>query len=625
MTASAGTPGRGDIPPGIQSLVELASVWYWETDAQHRFTAVVTPEYDRGRPFATHLGRCRWELPGATALGGSWYEHRATMDQHRPFHDFRYFVRPPAHAPRYVSSSGAPVFSPDGRFIGYRGTSRDITDQWVAREQLREAQMLLRVAARLSRVWAWSMDVATRTLTWSEQRGGNGSDLAWHALPADEALRIYAPGSARALVAAYDACVTQGTPIELELEAVVAREPRWIHLSAVAVRAGDGRVVRVQGAYQDVTATKRASEAHRLLASRLASTLESLPFGFGTVDRHWYITFVNAAAEQILRRPRETLVGRLLWEAFPGLEHTVFGESYQHAMRERVVEEFEGYFEPLTLWAHVRAFPSEDGIAITFSDVSRTWQAQQEVARLNAELEQRVALRTAQLEAAYKDLETFAYTVAHDLRAPLAAITGYSRALAASGEQQLGTKSSHYLERIQAAAQRLDQMTEAILSLSKFNRVQPRSRPIDLAEIARGCLAMLQESQPHRSVELRIADTLPAQGDPALLHVVMDNLLSNAWKYTGPSQYPVIEVNCQCGDEVVYFVRDNGVGFDPAEAARLFEPFSRMHGAEFEGTGIGLATVHRLVSRHGGRVWAQAAPGQGATFFFTLPGEPAPG
>jgi PAS domain S-box-containing protein len=621
MTAMREPRGRGEQPPAIESIVELASVWYWETDADHRYTAIVAPQHDRDRPISRYIGCPRWDLPGAVALNTTWEAHRAMLDAHLPFRDLQYFVEPPGHAARYVASSGEPVFKADGAFVGYRGTSRDITQQWLAGQRLGEAEALLKLAAKLSRMGAWSAEAATGQLTWSEEISDGPKLARWKTAAMSDMLAIFAPESRQRLEAAFRECAANGTPFELEAQAVVDGEPRWIGLSGVAARDAAGAIVRVQGAFQDVTVSKTASERHRLAAQRLAHTLDSLPFGFGTVDGEWRITFANPMAEHILGRSRESLLGLRLWDALPGLEDTPFGECYKRAMSQRTLEEFEGHYAPLDIWTRVRAFPFEDGIAITFSDVTKAWQAQQEVARLNQELEQRVTRRTAQLEAASKDLEAFAYTVAHDLRAPLAAIAGYSKALAQSAEQQLGTRSAHYVDRIQAAAQRLDAMTDAILSLSKLNRVQLRQRPVDLAEVARHCIAMLQESEPQRRVDWRVPASLPAQGDPALLQVVMNNLLANAWKYTGQRVHPVIEVGSEGGadNETVYFVRDNGIGFDPAEATRLFEPFCRLHDAAFEGTGIGLATVHRLVTRHGGRVWASAAPNAGATFHFTLP------
>ena len=620
MTAIREPPGRAEPPPAIESIVELASVWYWETDADHRYSSIVAPQHDRDRPIERYVGCPRWALPGAVALNTTWQAHRATLDAHLPFRDLQYFVAPPGHAARYVASSGDPVFAADGTFVGYRGTSRDITQQRLAQQRLGEAEALLRLAAKLSRMGAWSIDPATGQLTWSEEISEEPKLARWKTVDMLDMLAIFAPESRRRLEAAFRDCATHGTPFELELQALVAGETRWICLSGVAARDAAGAIARVQGAFQDITASKTAAERDRLLAQRLAHTLDSLPFGFGTVDRDWRITSMNPLAVQIVGRSRDSLLGVRLWDALPGLEDTPFGECHKRAMSRRTLEEFEGYYAPLDIWTSVRAFPFEDGIAITVADVTRAWQAQQEVARLNQELEQRVARRTAQLEAASRDLEAFAYTVAHDLRAPLAAIAGYSNALAQSSEQRLGARSAHYVERIQAAAQRLDDMTEAILSLSKLNRVQLRRRPIDLAEVARHCIAMLQESEPQRHVEWRVPPTLPAQGDPALLQVVMNNLLANAWKYTGQCTQPVIEVGSEpgAGNETVYFVRDNGIGFDPAEATRLFEPFCRLHGAAFEGTGIGLATVHRLVTRHGGRIWVRAAPDAGATFHFTL-------
>jgi PAS domain S-box-containing protein len=264
-------------------------------------------------------------------------------------------------------------------------------------------------------------------------------------------------------------------------------------------------------------------------------------------------------------------------------------------------------------------------------------QAEEELQRLNQELEQRVRQRTAQLESANKELEVLAYSVAHDLRAPLRSLDGFSQALLEDYADELDAQGQDYLRRVRTASQRLGRLIDGLLHMCQVARSEIRRERVDLSALARLIAAELQKTQPERQVTFVIADGLVTYGDARLLHVALDSLLGNAWKFTSKHPRARIEFGLTEHDgQPVYFVRDDGAGFDMAYAAKLFGAFQRLHGtAEFEGTGIGLAAVQRIVHRHGGRIWAEGAVEQGATFYFTLcqdkelhlgiPGHPAGG
>jgi two-component system sensor histidine kinase/response regulator len=220
------------------------------------------------------------------------------------------------------------------------------------------------------------------------------------------------------------------------------------------------------------------------------------------------------------------------------------------------------------------------------------------------------------------DLEAFNYSVSHDLRAPLRSLDGFSAVLLEDYADVLDDKGREHLGRIRAAAGRMGELIEDLLELSKVSRAPVRRLPVDLAPLVETVVKELREREPERAVEVVVPPTLEARGDARLLQIVLENLLRNAWKFTRERPSARIEVGVTNGAETVYFVKDDGVGFDPAFADRLFQPFQRLHGAaEFEGTGIGLAIVSRIIGGHGGRIWAQASRGGGAQFSFTL--EPA--
>jgi light-regulated signal transduction histidine kinase (bacteriophytochrome) len=243
-------------------------------------------------------------------------------------------------------------------------------------------------------------------------------------------------------------------------------------------------------------------------------------------------------------------------------------------------------------------------------------EANAQLSAVNENLQQ----AKAATEAANRELEAFSYSVAHDLRAPLRSIDGFSQALLEDWADLLDDNGKLHLRYLREAAQDMAALIDGLLGLSRVTRSELRREAVDLSEIARTSLAQLKRTAPDRAVETSVADGLVVQGDPRLLRGLLENLLGNAWKFTRNCAVAKIEVGTAPNDgQRSYFVRDNGAGFDMAYAGKLFGPFQRLHSAsEFEGTGIGLATVQRIVSRHGGRVWAEGAPGRGATFYFTF-------
>ncbi len=260
-------------------------------------------------------------------------------------------------------------------------------------------------------------------------------------------------------------------------------------------------------------------------------------------------------------------------------------------------------------------------IVCNFHDVTERWKAQEAILALNTELEQRVQERTAALEAANKELESFAYSVSHDLRAPLRSIQGFSQILLEDYAARLDAQALNYLTRVRDGGQWMSQLIDDLLKLSRLSRGPLNRATVNLSALAAQIVESLRARQPERAVEFIIAPDVTAQADPNLIRVVLDNLIENAWKYTGRHDDARIEFGTGEQDgQPVYFVRDDGAGFDMAYSDKLFGVFQRLHGqAEFDGNGIGLASVQRIISRHGGRVWAESAVERGAAFFFTLP------
>lgn len=375
----------------------------------------------------------------------------------------------------------------------------------------------------------------------------------------------------------------------------------------------------------------RAADALRQSAQRLSLHFYQTPLGVIEWDLEFRVTRWNPAAERIFGFTEEEARGRTAAELIVPAAVRPHVDRVWRALLERkggtrstnenVTKDgrtivCEWYNTPL-----VDATGQVIGVTSQVEDITKERQAAEEIRQLNAALEQRVRERTAELEAANKELEAFSYSVSHDLRAPLRAIDAFSHALLEDCGAQLNETGHAHLQRVFAATQRMARLIDALLKLSRVARAELNKEDLNLSELARRVVDELRQAQPDRSVEVVIAPEMRARADAALLTVVLENLLGNAWKFTGKTAAPRIEFGQTTAADgtAVYFVRDNGAGFDMAQVGKLFGAFQRLHNAsEFPGEGIGLATVQRIIQRHRGRVWAEGSPGQGATFYFTL-------
>ncbi len=402
-------------------------------------------------------------------------------------------------------------------------------------------------------------------------------------------------------------------------------------------RGDDGQPMAVIELNSDISDRKRAEEELAHLTALLERTQEITKTGGWEYD---LLTGTATWTDEVYR-----VVGLHRASHPPEPAQAIAGydaESAQiiEAAFRRLVAEAEPWDLELGLlrgdgqriWVRVIGRPAtEDGRVVrvsgTISDVTDRRRAEEEIRTLNAELEQRVAARTAELEQVNQELETFAYSVSHDLRAPLRAIDGFSKALLDDYAERLGEGGQRYLERVRAGVARMGTLIEELLELSRLSRQHFERVPINMSEVAREVVAELTTADPDRRVEVEIQDGLVAEADPELVRTALVNLFTNAFQFTARTERPRVRFGMLEHDGVpVYFVADNGAGFDMAHAIGLFRPFHRLHReSEFPGTGIGLATVVRAVHRHDGVIWAQAAVNQGATFHFTLtPGAQPP-
>ena len=500
----------------FRSLTSLSSDWYWETDAQFRFTKLSGGMSDQVRlAIGEHIGKTRWEIDHSGKNTEVWAQHRAQLERHETFRNFEY-VREEKDGKRLaLSISGEPIVDASGKFTGYRGVGTDIT------------------------------------------------------------------------------------------------------------------------------ARKETEAALRLSESRFRTVVGALAEGVVLRDADGYIVDCNASAERILGRSLAQMKGQKAmaseWQMLredgsfmPEEERpSVVALRTGLPQSNRVVcyQKPDGSF----LWTLVNvqplfdgADPTPTGFVSSLTDISQRKRAEMEIVRLNVDLENRVSRRTAQLEMANRELEAFSYSVAHDLRSPLSTIDGYCALLEKTVPAESLERARTYLVRIRGGVRRMGELTDGLLSLAQLSRTSLNWDAVDLSAEASKVLRQWSENDPARVVAVSVEPGMVVRADPSLLRQVLENLIANAWKFTSKKPQAKISVGREIGtdQQVTYFVRDTGAGFDMTYADKLFGTFQRLHSPEeFAGSGIGLATVNRIITRHGGRIWARSTLGEGSTFYFTLGAE----
>ena len=489
--------------------------------------------------------------------------------------------------------------------------ARDITLQRAVAEQISQNNLLLSMAGRIARLGGWSLELPGRQVVWSAEMfpllgftRDSQPDLA-------ASLQLYQQPYREQLVQALTDCIEQGREFDLDVEMLDAHgQPLHVQVAGQAVRDEDGRIVRVAGALLDISERKQALQQVQRLAERLSTTLSSISDAFFTLNNDWCFTYINPEAERKLHVKAAETLGQTLWDAFPGSFGSEFGQRCRQALQDNQACHFESFYEPLGCWFEVNAYPSEEGLAVYFQDVTERRHTQEHLQRTLLELGR-----------SNRELEEFAFVASHDLQEPLRKIQAFAERLGTRSDG-LDADGRDYLKRMTSAAARMQAL---IIDLLDYSRVNTRGLPLQQLALDKLLDEVLQDLEAALEQSHAVIERTPLPqvlGDASQLRRVLQNLLSNALKFQKAGEQPQIRIYAEhsADGQWTLCIADNGIGFDEKYLDRIFNPFQSLHGRDaYAGTGIGLAIVKKIVERHGAHITASSVPGAGSIFRITFP------
>ncbi len=516
-----------------------------------------------------------------------------------------------------------------GEIVSWYGTSTDVHELKMAQAQLERQAKMLRMAGHLARMGGWELDVATGRVDWSEAARDVLEFGDRNPRTLDELLESVSPATRKGIASALARTLQEGANFESEGEVATPTGRRiWLRAIGQPVHDATGAIVRVQGAVQDVTRVMHLLEQVRELNTNLEDRIEQR-----TRELQQQEALFRTLAQQaplpiwtVDSKSRTTYISQAWYDLVGGAPPNWLGNDWQQLIHPDDLAEMGRRWEQCrqdgSTFQGTRRIRARDG-----SWHTTTYRASP-VRGDDGQIDFWVGVDTditdlmaqeAALRLANEQLQAFSYSVSHDLQSPLQRIGAFAQLL----QQELGpglegTRAAHFLQRIRANAEEMVQLVQGLLSLARVSQAEIVRGRVDLSSLATEILQRMKSEAPERDVRWRVEPGLVVLGDVRLMHSVMENLLGNAWKFSSGAAPAEIVFGASGPGE--FFVRDNGAGFDMAHAGKLFGTFQRLHRQdEFPGTGVGLATVARAVNRQGGRVWAEARPGLGATFWFTMP------
>ncbi len=471
-------------------------------------------------------------------------------------------------------------------------------------------------------IGVYELDAAGR-VTYLSERCAEISGLAFDETLTARWPEAVHPGDRARVLAAFTDREARGVPTVFRLVRGDGRVV-WVRSELTALCGADGAVKGYLGVLVDVSESKHTEEALRASEYRYRQFVEAAAEGIWVIDAAGLTTFTNPRMGEMLGWTPDEMLGRSLFDFMSEAGRATALANIERRKRG-IAEEHDFQFmhrSGAPVWTSISTRPLFEGETYVgalamVSDVGVRRSAEEKIRQLNEDL----AHRNRELERSNRELESFSYSVSHDLRAPLRAIDGFSAALERDYGDRLDEGARAYLARVRRASRTMAALVDDLLQLARVTQAELRVQRVDLSALAAEIVANLRAASPEREVDVVIARGLAVRGDGVLLAMLLSNLLDNAWKYTARRARARIEVGeTRDGDDRVVFVRDDGAGYDPRYAGRLFQPFQRLHAErDFAGTGVGLATAARIVERHGGRIWGTGEPDRGATFSFVLP------
>jgi PAS domain S-box-containing protein len=507
-----------------------------------------------------------------------------------------------------------------------------LEDQRQSQEALRESNSLLRVAGGMARFGGWRVNLADGKATWSDEVARIHDEPPGYSPAMTDGINYYAPEWREKITEVFGDCARDGMPYDEEMQIITARGRRvWVRTIGEAVRDAAGAIIEVQGAFQDITESKQAETALQESEEQFRTLANSMPNLAWWANSDGYIIWYNQRWYEYTGTTPEQMEG-LGWQGVhdPKVLPQVI-ERWTVSITNGEVFDMEfplrgsdGVFR--TFLTRVQPVKDSAGKVLrwfgTNTDISELKQTQEAILKINEELEERVRERTAQLEAVNKELETFSYSVSHDLKAPLRGIDGYSQLLEKEYADRLDDEGRLFIRNIRDSAGQMHQLIEDLLHYSRMERRSLQSIRLDLSELVKMVVAERAAEIKQTGAKLQLeVPAIIVHADRDGLAVVLRNLLENALKFSGNACPPTVDIGARRGEgKAILWVRDNGIGFDMKFHDRIFEIFQRLQRSEdYPGTGIGLALVRKAMGRMGGRVWAESSPGGGTTFFLEIP------